>query len=97
MSYIIYPGRTDVQSCPEVVSLHGRELCPYWPVWMAICTHTVFCIFDTLYNKSRNGIALINDCLDGRIDAGMLELDLSVKMEIDNKRMSEILHELEEA
>ena len=40
---------------------------------------------------------MVNACLDGSINAGELELVLSVKIEIDNERMSEILHELEEA
>ena len=57
----------------------------------------VFQAFDTLYSKSRNGMSLVHACLDGRIETGDLELDLSVKIEIDKDEMSEILHELQEA
>ena len=57
----------------------------------------VFQAFDTLYSKSRNGMSLVHACLDGRIEAGDLELDLSVKIEIDKEEMSEIFHELQEA
>ena len=58
---------------------------------------TVFQIFDTLYEKSRRGLSLVNDCLDGRIAAGELELDMNVKIKMDSEAMSAILHELEEA
>ena len=58
---------------------------------------TVLCAFDTLYKKSRRGLSLVKDCLDGKIPVKGLELDLSVNMAIDREGFREILHDLEEA
>ena len=40
---------------------------------------------------------MIKDCLDGRIPADELELDLAVKIEIDKESFELILQDLEEA
>ena len=63
-------------------------------VFFSEISNTVFRIFDTLYQKSKVGMASVKDCLDGKIPAEELKLDLSVKIEIDNESFSEILHEL---
>ena len=57
----------------------------------------IFQVFDTLYIKSRSGLSLVNDCLEGLIAAEDLELDLNVKIEMDSESVSAIFHGLEEA
>lgn len=57
-------------------------------------SNTVFEIFDTLYRKSRKGMALVNECLDGKIAEKELHLDLTVEFRIDYKYFTEIFHKL---
>ena len=66
-------------------------------IFFSLISNSVFQIFDTLYKKSRRGLSLIKDCLEGRIPADELELDLAVKIEIDKESFELILQDLEEA
>lgn len=56
-----------------------------------------FRIFDTLYEKSAMGLNALNDCIAGRLTVDELDIDLSIKVNIDDETLSEILHDLKEA
>ena len=66
-------------------------------VFFSVITEPVFLIFDDLNRKSKRDLSSINDCMEGRISASEMGLDLNVEVEIDTESLSEVFHDLEEA
>ena len=62
-----------------------------------VISQDAFRIFDILYEKSVRGLKALNDCIAGRLSVEELNIDFSIQVDIDDKTLSEILHDLEEA
>lgn len=56
-----------------------------------------FQMFDDLYEKSVMGLNALNECIAGRLSVDELDIDLSIRVTIDEETLIEIFHELEEA